>query len=302
MLYPSRSIEGHVTVPTGFDPTTVAVQVRYLHVRRGPGLFDYESFPRNNLFPGLDTALPEVFECHPDANGRIQFRDVPAQGELTLVTSADRLAEAQWRNENKAFDKPIQLTLVEESLVSGRVATPGGQPAAGVKVTARLSGRGDRQIVFLSSFRATTDENGRFAIHGLPEKEFVLSLADPKKSWTFRPLVNLLVPPHKDPNLALSMETGVRVSGRVLDPAGKPVHAAGLAAVTDSEGGPGLGDDMTNADGRYQLRLPAGSACLYFSGLPDGFAYPRPPTVKRLDIKPGQADIENLDFVLQAPE
>jgi hypothetical protein len=32
--------------------------------------------------------------------------------------------------------------------------------------------------------------------------------------------------------------------------------------------------------------------------LPDGFAYPSPATVKQLEIKPGQADVENLDFTL----
>ena len=57
--------------------------------------------------------------------------------------------------------------------------------------------------------------------------------------------------------------------------------------------------DVTDADGRYDLRLPAGTARLYFNSLPDGFAYPRPQIVKRLDVQPGQAAIENLNFTLQ---
>jgi hypothetical protein len=40
---------------------------------------------------------------------------------------------------------------------------------------------------------------------------------DPKKLWTFRPLENFLVDPHKSPSLTLNMETGVRASGRVFD-------------------------------------------------------------------------------------
>jgi hypothetical protein len=89
------------------------------------------------------------------------------------------------------------------------------------------------------------------------------------------------------------------VSGRIFDQEGKPVQAVGVAAVTGSRGGPGLGQDSTDGNGRYQFRLPAGSACLYFSGLPDGFAYPDPQIVKRLEIKSGQTDIQNLDFTIQ---
>jgi hypothetical protein len=104
---------------------------------------------------------------------------------------------------------------------------------------------------------------------------------------------------HKDPKLALSMEAGVLVSGRILDPQGKPVQAAGIAAVADTKGGPMLGADMSDSSGHYQFRLPSGSAHLYFNGLPDGFAYPKPQMVKDLEIKPGQADIQNLNFTLE---
>lgn len=92
-LHPSRSIEGMVTVPAGYDPTKVIVRTRVLHVITGPNFFDYESFPREDSFPGLDTALPERFDCRPDKSGRIHFSDVPVSGRLTLITSGDGLAE-----------------------------------------------------------------------------------------------------------------------------------------------------------------------------------------------------------------
>jgi hypothetical protein len=168
-----------------------------------------------------------------------------------------------------------------------------------VKVTARLSWHGRRQISYLSSFHALADENGRFAIHGLPQTEFDLSIEDPKELWTFRPLEDLFVEPHKEPDLTLNMETGALVSGRVLDNEGKPVQAAGISAVADDKGGPGLSHDSTDARGRYRFRLPSGNASLYFNGLPDGLAYPDPQIVKSLDIKTGQADIQDLDFTLQ---
>ena len=290
-----------MTVPAGYDPTKVTVRTRVLHVITGPGFFDYESFPREDNFPGLDTALPERFDCRPDKNGRTHFSDVPVSGRLTLITAGDGLAEAQWRNEGKTFDQPIQLTISRESLISGRVLLPDGKPAAGVEVVARLAPPPQRQIYYLSQFRARTDENGTFALHAVPQIEFTLSVRDSTNLWTFRPLENQLVEPDHDPHLTLRMETGTLVSGRVLDPDGRPVEGAAISAVVDSEAGPspGLDDDFTKADGKYQLRLSAGKARLYFNSLPDGFAYPKPQVVKNLDIEPGQPNIENLDFTLQ---
>ena len=53
---------------------------------------------------------------------------------------------------------------------------------------------------------------------------------------------------------------------------------------------------MTGSSGRYRLHLPAGAANLYFNSLPNGFVYPEPQIVKRLEIESGQDAIENLDF------
>jgi hypothetical protein len=259
----------------------------------------YQSFPRDDHFPGLDTSLPERFECRPDPGGRIRFDDVPMRGRLYLVTAGDGLGEAQWMNEGETFDKGVQLDIGEESVVSGRVLAPEGKPASGMKVTARLSISARRRNTILTSFRAVTDGGGRFAIHGLPQTEFVLSIEDPRKLWTFRPAEDLLVQPHEDPKLTLNMEPGVPVSGRVLDPEGKPVQGAFFSAVADSQGGPSLSESGTDAEGRYQFRLPAGTARLYFNSLPGGFAYPSPPVVKSLEIKSGQPDIRDLDFTIR---
>ena len=261
--------------------------------------FHFDSFPRSDQLPGLETALPEIFDRRPDHAGRIRFDDVPVLGQLTLVTACDGLGEAVNDSEKKTFDQPIQLTTEEESFVSGRVLSPDGKPAVDMRITARFSHGGRRPSSFLTSFHAVTDENGKFAIHGLPQTEFVLTIDDRKKLWTFRPSESLFVPPRQDPSLALNMEAGKQVSGRILDPQGKPVQAAGIAAVADDHGGSMLASDMTDGNGRYQFRLPSGNAYLYFNGLPDGFAYPKPQIVKQLDITPGQADIVNLDFTLQ---
>jgi hypothetical protein len=298
-LMPSQSIEGQVTIPNGFDPTEVTIRVQTLHVVTGDGDYDFQSFPRSDRFRGLDTALTKVFDITPDADGHIRFDDVPERGRLYLVTKAAGLGEAQWRNEGVSFEHPIELTIGRESVLTGVVLSPDGMPAAGMSISARLSTRGRRRNFYLSTFRAITDKEGNFAIHGLPQTEFVVSMEDPKKRWTFRPREDLLVLPENPQELTLRLEVGVKVTGRVLDPEGTPVEGAALSAIADSKGGPGLCHDVTDATGRYHLRLPTGRARLYFNSLPDGFVYPDPQVIKELEVKDGQARIENLNFTVQ---
>jgi hypothetical protein len=116
-MHASRSVEGQVTVPAGFDPTKVTVRVHTVYALTRPGQLGRQSLPRHDLFPGLDTALPEIFDRHPDSKGRIRFDDVPVYAQLFLVTAADGLAQAQWTNQKNVFDQPIELTIGEESVV-----------------------------------------------------------------------------------------------------------------------------------------------------------------------------------------
>jgi hypothetical protein len=297
-LQPSRSVEGQVTVPEGFDPAQVIVHTQVLHIKTGPRPFDFQSFPRHLPFEGLDTALADVFDKRPDAQGRIRFDDVPVHGSLYLLTAAEGLGEAQWRNNNQSFDEPIRLAINKEAILTGNVVSPDGKPAAGITVSARLSITPQTQVFHLTTFRAQTDVNGRFVIHGLPQTPFVLSVDDPTHQWLARPREGLQIASGESKDVDISMEVGIVVSGRVLDPKRNPVEGAALSAVTDSNGGPGLADDMTDREGRYRLRLPSGGARLYFNSLPNGFAYPDPQVVKELDLKTGQDPIEGLDFTL----
>ncbi len=299
-LQPSTTIEGVVTVPPLIDVTKVTVRVRTMHVTTGENFFDYESFSRDATFPGLDTALPEIFECHPDAAGKIRFRDVPLQGRIYLVTAGAGLAETQWMSDGKTLTQPITLPIEIESALSGRVMTPDGQPAAGVTVSARISSiqKSQKRVPYLSTFSMVTNDTGEYSLHGLPQLELVVSINDPQKRWTFQPLEDLLLKVDEHRNLSLTLESGIRVSGRVTDSDGKPVAAAHLSAVTDSNVGSGLDGATTDSDGRYQLRLPSGKSRLYFNSLPSGFNYPDPQVIKHLAVGPGQQDLENLNFVL----
>jgi beta-lactamase regulating signal transducer with metallopeptidase domain len=302
VLLPSRSVEGNVTVPTGFNPTKVVVRARTLTVDRGSGQFNFEMFPRYYGFADLDTALPDVFECHPDSQGRFRLADVPIHGRLYLAAASDGLGEAQWWNVSKTFDQPIRMTMETESIASGTILAPDGAPAVGMKVSLTISPRAsfkDPQFGFQSLFRTVTDAAGKFTLRGLPATKMILSVEDPKKLWTFRPLEDVAGRAGKAIRVTGNMENGVLVSGRVFDAEARPVQGAALSAIAESEIHWNLSNDSTDANGRYQIRLPAGGAQMYFNALPDDFAYPTPQIIKHLEIKSGQADIHDLNFTVR---
>ncbi len=292
-MVPSRTVEGKVDVPDGFDPRNVKVVVRTMYVMSGKGARPYVTFPRSNRFPGLDTSLPQVFERRPNADGRFQFQDVPVRGRLYLITQGEGLGEAQWWNNSKnmTFDDPIELKIAKEKKLIGRVLSPTGTPVADINVRAQMLPSEDSY--FLSTFSSVTNAAGEFHLLGLPATKFTVSASDPLQRWVVRPKVNVRSTTDQGKRLTFTMEKGAHVSGKVVDAKGKPVEAAGLVAVTDTQlTGADLDSDMTDRDGAFELRVPAGRTRIYFGSLPEGFKYP---PARRLDV---QSSIKDMEFVI----
>lgn len=298
-LHESQQVGGTVDVPGGFAPADVKVRVRTMHVRYGPEPFDYDSLPRTERFEGLNTALPEIFEAVPDMTGKFTLRDVPKKGRLCLITVAEGLAESQWMNPGQVFERDILLAVDEEGIARGVVKSPEGMNLEGILVTARLSSRGRLSPKYLTTFSTTTDADGRFELRGLPHTEFVLAVTDPEARWAIQPREDMLIPSAGEKTLDVQLEESVTISGQVVDSAGEPVPHAALSILADSKESPGLDDDVTDEEGRYELSVPSGPAKIYFNALPNGFVYPRPQIIKNLDIRKGQENISNLDFTLE---
>ncbi len=298
-LYPSHSVEGTVTVPEGFDVTKVFVRTKTLWFSDDGANSHAQCFSREETFRGLHTALPQLFDCHPDSEGRFRINDIPKRGSLYLVTVADGLAEAQWRNANNVTDQRAHLALSKESRLSGQVLKHDGQPAANAKVFARLEGYPREEVFYLSTFTAVTDPRGNFVIDKLPQTRFCLSITDPQGQFRFRPIENLNLAANENRHVTLQTDAAVRVSGKVVDSDGNPVEGAAIAALADTLEGPGLDHGRTDKSGHYEFRLPAGKARLYFSGLPSRYVYPDPQTLKKLDIQLDQDEIQNLNFTVE---
>ena len=60
----------------------------------------------------------------------------------------------------------------------------------------------------------------------------------------------------------------------------------------------GLELKLAGSDGSYSLRLPSGPVGFDFNALPPEFTYPEQQVVKRLGIKRGQPDVDNVAFTI----
>lgn len=298
-LQSSQTLKGRISVPEGHDASAVAVRVKTLWSYHGPEMFDYDSWPRSHLFPGLDTALTKIFECQAKADGSFQLTDIPVRTRVFLETTGPQLAEAQWNNKGQYIKGKPEISLAVEGVIAGRVLSPEGQPLANVEVGARISDSGRLRLGYSSTFRTFTNDKGEYRLEHLPETEVHLYAKAEGQAVTFRPLQDLLAKPGETLDKEIRMERGTILRGAVTDNAGNPVQHAAISAVAEKPIGIALDHCQTDAEGKYEMRVPAGIINLYFNSLPKGFEYPNPQAFKTFDAEPDEAEINGLDVTLQ---
>nr|MBP7149744.1 carboxypeptidase regulatory-like domain-containing protein [Acidobacteriota bacterium] len=153
---------------------------------------------------------------------------------------------------------PLAVTLQPASSISGSVADGEGRPIAGAEVTATraLGGpRGPGMFMMFNFVRPVdTDEQGKFTVDGLEPGKISLSV----NAAGWQPHAREVeVPAGEDvTGVAVVLEPGAVVEGRVVGPDGAPVSGAQVGPVAGRQGGPGprlRGAVQTDGDGRYRL-------------------------------------------------
>ncbi len=163
----------------------------------------------------------------------------------------------------------IDFVLSVGGKITGKVIDEAGNPLANIKVITDKYG-------WQASISTLTDENGYYALIGLPSWEFyevytsndqgyIDEYYDNKLKWGTADIVAVTAP-NETPDINFALTKGGTISGRVTDEAGNPLKDVGVRAEQmDCEDLPyvnweGTAYTTTDADGYYVLiGLPSGN-------------------------------------------
>jgi len=240
----------------------------------------------------------EGISASTDSDGRYELTDLPA-GRLTMQVQRSGYLPLQYGQRRPLEQgKPLELMagqLLEKidfamprmSVISGRVTDELGEPIAGVWVTAQRSMYvNNRRRLLLDGPIATTDDDGRYRIAGLPPGTYVVHSKTLEK-WTAQvggreqtmSYAPTFFPGVSDPNQAAKLNvasgeqannidfalvTGraARIAGTALDSQGRPLRSVTL--INELAGASGgmvgsAGSGTVAPDGRFEiLNVPPG--------------------------------------------
>jgi len=141
----------------------------------------------------------------------------------------------------------------------GKVTGPGGAPVAGAKISAPGYGIGQLSWMWGVSYQgnneslATTDAEGAFHVTGVaPKDRWVLTAAKaPLSGVPGAPFRLALGEP--EPDVALTMEPGATVVGRIIDADGSPIPGRQVSWYSQDGSRQGWGDATSADDGTFRL-------------------------------------------------
>ncbi len=233
-------------------------------------VFDLNGEPVADAWVGLGRAS---VQSGPDGAFALELADAQPVGTLRAVKAGHLPAELT-RAPGAAWPEPLELVLGPEPLaISGRVVDARGEPVPGaevwtdeethfgfvplpggelsVRVGASVEGllRGDAWTP-----RARTDVEGRFALHGLLERDYRVRAFDRARLLL---ATATLAAGQREVELRLpDEELRPRVAGRVTDLGGAPLVGAEVVLARAPLGGGPAGEleshaTRTDADGRF---------------------------------------------------
>lgn len=222
-----------------------------------------------------------------DAEGRFRVDDLDA-GKMTVIAQAIGFLDGEQQVIELAHGKEVadlELVLTRGAALEGIVTLPGGVPAAGAQVAL---GRGDSEVagvLFIGASGTPTDGDGRYRIEGIKEGPQSVGAA---LSGYRRAVKDLEV--HGGTNrLDFQLGEGFSVSGRVIDPSGRPV--ADVALQLTSDGFLPEGAAVSGTDGGFR-----------FGGLADGrfglSASKAGYAGARQDLQVNDTSIDNVEITL----
>lgn len=202
------------------------------------------------------------------------------------------------------FPAEYTFKLERPSRAGGRVVDEQGRPIAGAKVEVQLDNDprpagGDGRVrynpwIALKDNAAVTDAAGRWAVNNVPDNpEVKLSVLVSHPDyvgdtfWRDAAGGNPPTSQYRDGSAMLTLKSGIVVTGRVVDPDGKPVKDAVVIHGTNPYARRSRTDFLTDADGRFRLPALAPQETT-LTVIAPGWA----PQERPLDVRPGLAPQE----------
>lgn len=192
-----------------------------------------------------------------DAEGRFEVTGVPPGDVRLWTTSVEGVQLSEKVQLSEGETVRVRLATSDRLVrMSGHVRA-GGQPLADASVFAHV--QADATSMPSRSARAETDGEGAYAL-ALPGAGTYQLSVHQRGETTLTWSTSVAVPAVESFAFDLVVPLG-RISGRVLDAAGAPLAEILVSSWPEQhaeDGGHGSARALTDAEGRYELSLPAG--------------------------------------------
>jgi hypothetical protein len=252
-------------------------------------------------FVRLADDIHQKWETTTDANGQCVIHDLPRDASVQFDSDDPRYARMSPEDrvvvEDAATPPPFRLTAA--ATIVGSVINPEtAKPVPGIAVYAQPSHENPDS----GWAESVTDACGQFSLGRLKGGDFIVALQENEEqgvpAWTAR-AIDARVTEGQTIHADILLTRGGFVSGKVRD----HLTHKGIAGVGVGLYGPArpqkaaaiLGT-LTNGDGAYTFRVPAGRQHIYISGpVPDGYLENR--SASQPDVQDGHTSV--VDFELR---
>ncbi|HSK76092.1 MAG TPA: carboxypeptidase-like regulatory domain-containing protein [Thermoanaerobaculia bacterium] len=198
---------------------------------------------------GRSSQMPGRFEqAVTDEDGAFVFEGV-APGPINLSAMAPRRQNAELQGlEVRAGQElaNVDLVLAPAATIEGRILSPTGRPVPGAEVVVQEAG--ENGMIGFARLRATADGDGFYVLDGVPPGPRTLAAS----AEGYRRSVRDLDVKAGENALDFDLETGLEVSGRVVDDSGAPVAGAQVL-LSPGVPSPDMPRMLTDADGVFRF-------------------------------------------------
>lgn len=216
--------------------------------RRAQGGIDLLGFIR-----GFGSETPAVDEGETDASGVFRLGRVPPGSYDFLVHAPgfQQTYEGGVLVAPEATDSRLHFVLLPGYQVAGRVVRSDGGPLDGLRVSAMPEPDGMQGFTEMGVVKVFADvrPDGSFVLDGMRSGEWLVSVSLENGVTAIQDDVEL---PGTD---FVELEAGGEATlvGRITDAEGEGVGGARVYVFSDADGGPGVGEGVSDGDGHYRV-------------------------------------------------